>query len=88
MARIPGFHPGGPGSIPGVGAFPFFLSKFQERPTKKESYPEPHRVFLNEIMVDHSHFLLLANIPSPRGATVLGAFCQDPIPKLEPILAW
>ena len=23
MARIPGFHPGGPGSIPGVGDLPF-----------------------------------------------------------------
>ena len=23
MARIPGFHPGGPGSIPGVGEFLF-----------------------------------------------------------------
>ena len=26
MARIPGFHPGGPGSIPGVGEFLFLLS--------------------------------------------------------------
>ena len=25
MARIPGFHPGGPGSIPGVGGEPFFF---------------------------------------------------------------
>ena len=27
MARIPGFHPGGPGSIPGVGE-PFFVIFF------------------------------------------------------------
>ena len=26
MARIPGFHPGGPGSIPGVGVQSFFSS--------------------------------------------------------------
>ena len=26
MARIPGFHPGGPGSIPGVGEKTFFPS--------------------------------------------------------------
>ena len=25
MARIPGFHPGGPGSIPGVGVQSFFI---------------------------------------------------------------
>ena len=25
MARIPGFHPGGPGSIPGVGVFIFYI---------------------------------------------------------------
>ena len=30
MARIPGFHPGGPGSIPGVGEllFALFLNNF------------------------------------------------------------
>ena len=28
MARIPGFHPGGPGSIPGVGELPFLLFYF------------------------------------------------------------
>ena len=27
MARISGFHPGGPGSIPGSGAFLFFIFK-------------------------------------------------------------
>ena len=27
MARIPGFHPGGPGSIPGVGENIFLLVK-------------------------------------------------------------
>ena len=27
MARIPGFHPGGPGSIPGVGEYNTFLNK-------------------------------------------------------------
>ena len=29
VVRIPGFHPGGPGSIPGVGSyifFPFFIT--------------------------------------------------------------
>ena len=27
VVRIPGFHPGGPGSIPGVGIFLILLSK-------------------------------------------------------------
>ena len=28
MARIPGFHPGGPGSIPGVGGLVFVIFQF------------------------------------------------------------
>ena len=28
MVRIPGFHPGGPGSIPGVGSYIFFSTLF------------------------------------------------------------
>ena len=35
MARIPGFHPGGPGSIPGVGEhFFFFFHNIWKSPNK------------------------------------------------------
>ena len=30
MARIPGFHPGGPGSIPGVGELRFYFTIFKD----------------------------------------------------------
>ena len=30
MARIPGFHPGGPGSIPGVGELRFYYTIFKD----------------------------------------------------------
>ena len=30
VVRIPGFHPGGPGSNPGVGSLSFFFFFFQQ----------------------------------------------------------
>ena len=44
MARIPGFHPGGPGSIPGVGEKLFLLvvlvtdTIYEQEMTKQHHY--------------------------------------------------
>ena len=62
MVRIPGFHPGGPGSIPGVGTFRIGGSVVESSPaTRGARVRFPANAFLWEANIFHAVPTLSAN---------------------------
>ena len=75
VVRIPGFHPGGPGSIPGVGTFNIFFEKKEKR--------KPYHSHNSEFEKMENYFIVIQTSPSIKKKFLINSYYVAPGPKQD-----